>query len=172
MPWHVEQRESCPSSKPWAVVKDDSGAVVACHESKEDAEGQMAAMYANDPEARAAGQWDALYGDLAGRWMVLRAAIGTVPPSELGPLAYLGEPGELLNRLHTYRLSLASTGTIAKHTRRVLATELDLPVPTLAAYVHSGGPVVLSTRGWGNLVRAVIYMETGRSATNGMMARL
>ena len=48
MPWHVAKSESCPDSKPWAVIKDDDSSVVACHESKGSAEDQLAALYASE----------------------------------------------------------------------------------------------------------------------------
>ena len=52
MPWHVAKSDSCPSSKPWAVIKDSDSSVVACHESKSSAEDQLAALYASEREAR------------------------------------------------------------------------------------------------------------------------
>lgn len=51
MPWHVAKSGSCPDSKPWAVVKDTDGGVVACHATEEEAKKQMAALYANEPSA-------------------------------------------------------------------------------------------------------------------------
>lgn len=54
MPWHVMQSDQCPASKPWAVMKDEPHEVVACHESEEAANQQLAALYASEPEARAA----------------------------------------------------------------------------------------------------------------------
>lgn len=54
MPWHVMKSEGCPASKPWAVMKDEPHEVVACHESEEAANQHLAALYASEPEARAA----------------------------------------------------------------------------------------------------------------------
>lgn len=54
MPWHVMKSEGCPVSKPWAVMKDEPHEVVACHESEEAANKHLAALYASEPEARAA----------------------------------------------------------------------------------------------------------------------
>ena len=48
MPWHVAESGECPPSKPWACINDQSGEVEGCHETKEDAEAQMAALYANE----------------------------------------------------------------------------------------------------------------------------
>ena len=52
MPYHVAKSSECPSGKPWAVIKDDDGKVMGCHASKDDANKQIAALYANDPSAK------------------------------------------------------------------------------------------------------------------------
>jgi len=47
MPWHTVQGHSgCPSSEPWAVVKDSDGSVAGCHASEQEANDQLAALYA------------------------------------------------------------------------------------------------------------------------------
>ena len=56
MPWHVARSDECPASKPWAVITDSSGDVVGCHESQAAAQRQMAALYANEPEASGRSQ--------------------------------------------------------------------------------------------------------------------
>jgi 2'-5' RNA ligase len=48
MPWHVAKSSECPASSPWAVIKDDTGAVEGCHATKRDAQDQMAALYAQE----------------------------------------------------------------------------------------------------------------------------
>lgn len=48
MPWHVSKSSDCPSSRPWAVIKDSDGSVVACHKTESDAMQQMKALYANE----------------------------------------------------------------------------------------------------------------------------
>lgn len=49
MPWHIEANSpSCPSSRSWAVVKDADGDVEGCHPSKDAAESQLAALYAQE----------------------------------------------------------------------------------------------------------------------------
>lgn len=48
MPWHVAKSSSCPDSKPWGVIKDSTGTVVACHASKDKALKQLAALYASE----------------------------------------------------------------------------------------------------------------------------
>lgn len=52
MPWHIEEGyESCSG---YAVVKDSDGSIAGCHGTEEAAKKQMAALYASEPEARAA----------------------------------------------------------------------------------------------------------------------
>lgn len=51
MPWHtVRNHSQCPSDKPWAVVKDNGGTVAGCHASEDDANSQMAALYASEAD--------------------------------------------------------------------------------------------------------------------------
>lgn len=51
MPWHREHNHpDCPDGKRWAVVKDDDGSVVGCHESKAEANDQLAALYASEKD--------------------------------------------------------------------------------------------------------------------------
>src|SRR5262245_56855355 len=51
MPWHAAKSAACPAAKPWAVIKDTDGTVVACHPSKAAAQKQVAALYANEQGA-------------------------------------------------------------------------------------------------------------------------
>jgi hypothetical protein len=48
----VKNHESCPDSKPWAVVNKDTGAKVGCHNTETSAKKQLAALYANVPDAK------------------------------------------------------------------------------------------------------------------------
>ena len=48
MPWHVAKSSSCPSSRPWAVIKDSDSSVVACHATKAGAQSQVNALYAQE----------------------------------------------------------------------------------------------------------------------------
>lgn len=51
MPWHkVHNHSECPTSRPWAVVKDADGSVEGCHDSEEAANRQLAALYAAEPD--------------------------------------------------------------------------------------------------------------------------
>lgn len=40
---------ACPVSKPYGVVKSDSGKLVSCHPTEAEAMAKMKAMYANMP---------------------------------------------------------------------------------------------------------------------------
>lgn len=51
MPWHVESGNAeCAG---WAVVKDDDGSIAGCHDTEAEAAAQVAALYAQEPEASA-----------------------------------------------------------------------------------------------------------------------
>jgi len=52
MPWHVDRTDACPASKPYGVIKDADGSVDGrCHPTREQANKQMAALYAAEPQA-------------------------------------------------------------------------------------------------------------------------
>lgn len=51
MPWHIEQGGGACSSSQWAVVKDSDGSTAGCHPTKEAAQAQLAALYANEEQA-------------------------------------------------------------------------------------------------------------------------
>jgi hypothetical protein len=53
VPWHIEADNAACDG--YAVVKDDDGAVEGCHRTRGQAERQLAALYASEPEARAPG---------------------------------------------------------------------------------------------------------------------
>lgn len=50
-PWHIGASESCPSSKPFAVIKNADDSVAGCHPTKVAAKKQLAALYANESNA-------------------------------------------------------------------------------------------------------------------------
>lgn len=51
MPWEiVKSHPSCPTSRPWGVVKQGDGELEGCHPSEADAQKQTAALYAAEPE--------------------------------------------------------------------------------------------------------------------------
>lgn len=52
MPWHIEQNAGgCGGDTPYAVIKDSDGSTAGCHPTQEDAQVQVDALYANDPNA-------------------------------------------------------------------------------------------------------------------------
>lgn len=51
MPWHIGSSDQCPAGKPYAVIKNGTSEVSGCHESREKARRQMAALYASEPKA-------------------------------------------------------------------------------------------------------------------------
>jgi hypothetical protein len=58
MPWHVvENHPACPMSRPFGVEKDDDGEVEGCHATRDEANEQMAALYASE-DTRSAGMRD------------------------------------------------------------------------------------------------------------------
>lgn len=48
MPWHIEDEN--PGCSGFAVVKDDDGEVEGCHRTREQAERQLAALYASEDD--------------------------------------------------------------------------------------------------------------------------
>jgi len=53
MPWHiVEDSRGCPTTQSFAVVKDADGSIEGCHETKQGAEDQMAALYAGEEQRK------------------------------------------------------------------------------------------------------------------------
>lgn len=49
MPWNVSKGHSgCPSDTPYAVVKEADGSVEGCHATQEEADAQVAALYASE----------------------------------------------------------------------------------------------------------------------------
>jgi len=53
MPWHIEADNAACDG--YAVVKDGTSEVEGCHRTRAQAERQLAALYASEPEARAPG---------------------------------------------------------------------------------------------------------------------
>lgn len=48
MPWDVHKDSRCPASKPWGVTKSADGTLEGCHETREHALTQQAALYASE----------------------------------------------------------------------------------------------------------------------------
>jgi hypothetical protein len=58
MPWHIEQGGGDCAASQWAVIKDSDGSTSGCHDTREAALEQMAALYASEASA----------GTLPDRW--------------------------------------------------------------------------------------------------------
>lgn len=58
MPWSVAKSDRCPTSRPWAVIKDADGSIEGCHATKADANKQLAALNATESNG------DAMVGKL------------------------------------------------------------------------------------------------------------
>jgi len=56
VPYSIARGKGCSPGKPWAVVKDTDGSVVACHETKDGALSQIRALYAAEPALAKARQ--------------------------------------------------------------------------------------------------------------------
>lgn len=51
MPYEIMQdHEECPSDSPWAVVKSEDGELMGCHATEDEANDQVAALYASEEE--------------------------------------------------------------------------------------------------------------------------
>ena len=50
MPYHVGEDASCPADEPYAVIKDADGSVEGCHVTESDAQDQVKALYAAEPQ--------------------------------------------------------------------------------------------------------------------------
>jgi hypothetical protein len=46
--WHLGSADNCPSDMPVAVIKTADGSVAGCHSTREDANAQMAVLYASE----------------------------------------------------------------------------------------------------------------------------
>lgn len=51
MPYEVRKSGDCPASTPWGVFKQGTSEKMGCHASQEEAQKQMDALYANEPDA-------------------------------------------------------------------------------------------------------------------------
>jgi HK97 family phage prohead protease len=48
MPYTVSKSDACPASRPWAVTKTTDGKLIGCHETKQGAQRQLAALMAKE----------------------------------------------------------------------------------------------------------------------------
>jgi HK97 family phage prohead protease len=74
MPWHiVPESGKCPASKPYAVIKDSDGSLAGCHATKQQAQKQLAALYANETTASGKGRLQMTDTDTGKDGAVIRA---------------------------------------------------------------------------------------------------
>jgi hypothetical protein len=141
------------------VLKKDSSDPLGCHDSEESAQAQMRALYANEPDARSAGQWQALYGSVVqpNVWRVVIGPWGSAPERGFDDLTYLGEPIELLRQLYRYRLSLAHEGATLDYVAGVLASELHISRAELDALIAAGERMTLPSPGWCNFAQSCLF---------------
>jgi hypothetical protein len=52
MPWHIEKGGGTCGPDEYAVIKDSDGSTAGCHDTRTEAEAQLAALYANEPGAK------------------------------------------------------------------------------------------------------------------------
>lgn len=64
MPYHVGSNQDCPPSKSYAVIKDADGEVMGCHESKEKANKQLAALNIAEKESASIDEWQDAMDDV------------------------------------------------------------------------------------------------------------
>ncbi len=60
MPWHIGQHTDCNR---FAVIKDSDGSLAGCHETEAEAEQQIAALYASEPEMESESSEDSEMGE-------------------------------------------------------------------------------------------------------------
>jgi phage head maturation protease len=53
VPWHIEKGGGTCGDSQWAVIKDDDGSTAGCHDTQDEAEAQLAALYAQESETNA-----------------------------------------------------------------------------------------------------------------------
>jgi hypothetical protein len=109
-------------------------------------------------------QWQVLYGDTAGAWLVLRGSYGRVPPGEIAGLTLLGETGDLIRdvlavRMSRMRLTCTPFSDLAGYVRRTFAAELGVGEAKLAEYVGDRTVPSLSSTGWSKLAKAYCFIS-------------
>jgi hypothetical protein len=105
-------------------------------------------------------QWQVLYGDTAGTWLVLRGSYGRVPPGEIAGLALLGETGDLIRDVLAVRMrSIGGSAGLTSYVRRTFAAELGVGEAKLAEYVDDRTVPSLSSTGWSKLAKAYCFIS-------------
>jgi hypothetical protein len=106
-------------------------------------------------------QWQVLYGDTAGMWLVLRGSYGRVPPGEIAGLSLLGDTGDLIRDVLAVRMRLTRTeySDLAGYVRRTFAAELGVGESKLAEYTDDRTTPSLSSTGWSKLAKAYCFIS-------------
>jgi len=60
VPWHIEKGGGTCGDSQWAVIKDDDGSTAGCHDTEDEAEAQLAALYAGEDTMNSAPDYAAL----------------------------------------------------------------------------------------------------------------
>jgi hypothetical protein len=105
-------------------------------------------------------QWQVLYGDTAGTWLVLRGSYGRVPPGEIAGLSLLGETGDLIRDVLAVRMrSIGGSVGLASYVRRTFAAELGVGEAKLVEYADDRTVPSLSSTGWSKLAKAYCFIS-------------
>jgi hypothetical protein len=92
--------------------------------------------------------------------MVLRGSYGRVPPGDIVGLALLGETGDIIRSVVTYRMARISKtrSNIAGYVRRTFAAELGVDEAKLVEYADDRTVPSLSSTGWSKLAKAYCFI--------------
>jgi hypothetical protein len=111
-------------------------------------------------------QWQVLYGSPEGAWLVLRGSYGRVPPGDIAGLTLLGETGDIIRGVLTFRMSTMSRhgdtrSDLVSYVRRTFATELGVDEAKLVEYADDRTVPSLSSTGWSKLAKAYCFISVG-----------
>lgn len=114
-------------------------------------------------------EYEALYGDRAGNWLLIRGPLNLLPPPSLTAgmplqgtveLAYLGSPGDVVTMLYNWLTDSVKVsgapreGNPAPPVQDVLATLLGVGQQAVSRYLSGSSRPRLASEGWSRLVRA------------------
>jgi HK97 family phage prohead protease len=155
MPWSVSRSDECPSSRPWACIRDSDGTVEGCHSTEEAAQAQQRALYAREG-TMSNGEMQKKTFDLLevkadeeqGTFTALASVFGNV---DLGGDKVV--KGAFKNTLEKWRKSGRSIPVILSH-------QWD----SLTAYVGKADPRAVYEDDRGLMVQGQLFMdkEAGR----------
>lgn len=143
MPWHiVENSSQCPTSKPHAVIQDDNGHLMGCHESTEKAKKQLAALYVHEhqPASRAdIGQteWRAANVDAVDVGQRIITVLA-VPYEQAAQIEYPTGSGRVWNEVFTRGAFDGLSTAVTSDPRRIPVTAVLQP----KSGSHEGGLLI------------------------------